>query len=164
MVFFYWLVCIREAGSSRTKLTALAGLMVSNGRHITIGRIGKYCTQSSPTSALSRKDQDLRPCFSPPQLRQGRSLWLPTLPNQRTNRYAVDGVLSVFVLFRSRICHTNHPVVASVMPMFILLHPRIFHTNRHEVVSAIPAFVLLHLHISHTNRYEVVGTTPLICA
>ena len=53
--FFYWLVYVKEAGDSRTKLTALAGLMVSNGRHITIGRVGKYCVQSSPTSALRGK-------------------------------------------------------------------------------------------------------------
>jgi len=26
------------------KLTALEGSMVTNGRHITIGRVGKYCT------------------------------------------------------------------------------------------------------------------------
>ena len=55
VVFFYWLVYVKEAGDSRTKLTALAGLMVSNGRHITIGRVGKYCAQSSPTSALNGK-------------------------------------------------------------------------------------------------------------
>ena len=53
--FFYWLVYVKEAGDSRTKITALAGLMVSNGRHITIGRVGKYCVQSSPTSALRGK-------------------------------------------------------------------------------------------------------------
>ena len=35
--------------------------------------------------------------------RQGRSLSLPTLPYQQTNRYAVDGVLSVFHLLHSRI-------------------------------------------------------------
>ncbi|EEX53220.1 hypothetical protein HMPREF6745_1293 [Prevotella sp. oral taxon 472 str. F0295] len=49
------------------------------------------------------------------QLRQGRSLWLPTLPYQRTNRYAVDGV----------------------MPAFVLLHPRICYTNSYEVIGAI---------------------------
>jgi len=37
------------------------------------------------------KDQDLRPCFLLSLPRQGRSLWLPTLPFQRTNRYAVVG-------------------------------------------------------------------------
>ena len=37
------------------KLTALAGLIVSNGRHITIGRVGKYCAPSSPRSALNGK-------------------------------------------------------------------------------------------------------------
>ena len=55
LVFFYWLVCVKEAGCSRTKLTALAGSMVSNGRHIIIERVGKYCAQSSPRSALSGK-------------------------------------------------------------------------------------------------------------
>ncbi|KDR51540.1 hypothetical protein [Hoylesella loescheii] len=38
-------------------------------------------------------DQDLRPCFSQPQPRQGRSLSLPTLPYQKTNRYAVVGTM-----------------------------------------------------------------------
>ena len=37
------------------KLTALAGLMVSNGRHIIIGRVGEFCTKSSPISALNGK-------------------------------------------------------------------------------------------------------------
>ena len=55
VVFFYWLVYVKEAGDSRTKLTALAGSMVSNGRHITIERVGKYCAPSSPTSALNGK-------------------------------------------------------------------------------------------------------------
>ena len=55
LVFFYWLVCIREAGCSRTKLTTLKGSMVSNGRYIAIERVGKYCAQSSPTSALNGK-------------------------------------------------------------------------------------------------------------
>ena len=39
-------------------------------------------------------DQDLRPCFSQPQLRQGRSFSLPTLPFQEANRYAVVGIIS----------------------------------------------------------------------
>ena len=51
--FFYWLVYVKEAGCSPMKLTALAGAMVSNGRHIIIGRVGKYCVPSSPTSALN---------------------------------------------------------------------------------------------------------------
>ena len=86
------------------------------------------------------KGQDLRPCFLSIQLRQGRSLWLPTLPYQRTNRYAVDGVLSVFHL----------------------LHFRIGYTNSYEVVSAIPAFVSFGLCISQTNRYAVVGVMPVL--
>ena len=53
--FFYWLVYVKEAGDSRTKLTALAGLMVSNGRYITIERVGEYYAPSSPTSALNGK-------------------------------------------------------------------------------------------------------------
>ena len=76
------------------------------------------------------------------QLRQGRSLWLPTLPYQRTNRYAVDGAKLVFYLLRLHISHTNSYQVVSVIPTFVLLRPR----------------------ISHTNGYAVVGTTPLICA
>ena len=55
LVFFYWLVYVKEAGCSRMKLTALAGLMVSNGRYIAIERVGKHCAQSSPTSALNGK-------------------------------------------------------------------------------------------------------------
>ena len=55
LVFFYWLVYVKEAGCSRMKLTALAGSMVSNGRHIIIGRVGKYCASSSPTSTLNGK-------------------------------------------------------------------------------------------------------------
>ena len=76
------------------------------------------------------------------QLRQGRSLWLPTLPYQRTNRYAVDGVMPAFYLLLLRISYPNHSVVVSVIPVFVLLSPR----------------------IGYTNRYAVVGTTPLICA
>ena len=76
------------------------------------------------------------------QLRQGRSLWLPTLPYQQTNRYAVDGA----------------------MPTFVLLHPHIGYTNRYAVDGVMPAFVLLSSHIGYTNRPVVVGTTPLICA
>ena len=33
LVFFFWFVCIKEARCSRTKLTALKGLMVSNGSY-----------------------------------------------------------------------------------------------------------------------------------
>ena len=75
-------------------------------------------------------------------LRQGRSLSLPTLPYQQTNRYAVDGAKPVLVSFRLCIGYTNRYVVTNVMPVF----------------------VSLRLRISHTNRYAVVGTTPLICA
>ena len=35
-------------------------------------------------------DQCLRHCFLSVPPRQGRLLWLPTLPFQQTNRYAVD--------------------------------------------------------------------------
>ena len=55
VVFFYWLVYVKEAGDSRTKLTALAGSMVSNGRHIIIGRVGEYYAPPSPRSALNGK-------------------------------------------------------------------------------------------------------------
>ena len=145
------------------KLTALAGSMVSNGRHIIIGRGGKHCAQSSPTGALNGKDQDLRPCFLSMQPRQGRSLWLPTLPFQKTNRYAVVGVTQVFYLLRLRISYTNRYEVASVMPEFVLLHLRISYTNRYEIASVMPEFVLLHPRISYTNRYAVDGITLLIC-
>ena len=49
------------------------------------------------------------------QLRQGRSLWLPTLPYQQTNRYAVDGAKLVFYLLLPHIDHTNHYAVVAVM-------------------------------------------------
>ena len=49
------------------------------------------------------------------QPRQGRSLWLPTLPYQRTNRYAVDGAKLVFYLLQLRISYTNHYAVVAVM-------------------------------------------------
>ena len=55
LVFSYWLVCIKEAGCSQMKLIALAGSTVSNGRHIIIGGVGKYCAPSSPRSALNGK-------------------------------------------------------------------------------------------------------------
>ena len=146
------------------KLTALAGLIVSNGRYIAIERVGKHCAQSSPTSALNGKDQDLRPCFLSIQLRQGRSLSLPTLPFQRTNRYAVDGVMPVFVLLRLCIGYPNHYAVVGVMPTFVLLRLCIGYTNRYGVDGVMPAFVLLCPRICYTNHPVVVGTTPLICA
>ena len=40
-------------------------------------------------------DQYLRHCFLSAQPRQGRSLWLPTLPYQQANRYAVVGMTEV---------------------------------------------------------------------
>ena len=76
------------------------------------------------------------------QLRQGRSLWLPTLPYQQTNRYAVDGAKLVFHLLCLRIGYPNHYAAVGAMSVFILLCP----------------------HIGRTNRYMVVSTTPLICA
>ena len=68
-------------------------------------------------------------------LRQGRSLSLPTLPFQKTNRYAVVGV----------------------MPAFVLLCTRISHTNRYAVVGTMQVLYLLRLRISYTNRYAVDG-------
>ena len=81
------------------KLTALAGAMVSDGRHITIGRGGKHCTPSSPRSALNGKKTKTYSLvgLSAP-LRQGRSLSLPTLPYQRTNRYAVVGATQATIV------------------------------------------------------------------
>ena len=62
-------------------------------------------------------DQYLRHCFLSVPPRQGRSLWLPTLPYQRTNRYAVDGAKLVFYLLYPHIGHTNHPMVVSTTPL-----------------------------------------------
>ena len=132
------------------------------------------------------KDQDLRPCLSPPQPRQGRSLWLPTLPYQQTNRYAVVGVIPTFVSFRFcigyanryavdgtkpvlvsfRLCigYINRYAVTSVMPVFVSFRLRISHTNRYAVDGAKPVLVSFCLCIGYINCYAVVGTTPLICA
>ena len=51
---------------------------------------------SLPISRLfeRKKTKNLRPSFVHLQLRQGRSQLLPTLPYQRTNRYAVVGIMS----------------------------------------------------------------------
>ena len=63
-------------------------------------------------------DQYLRHCFLSAQPRQGRSLWLPTLPYQKANRYAVDGAKLVFYLLLLRIGYTNRYAVVGVMPTF----------------------------------------------
>ena len=98
------------------------------------------------------------------QLRQGRSLWLPTLPFQKTNRYAVDGAKLVFYLLSHRIGYTNRYAVVGAMPVFVLLYPHIGYTNSYAVDGAKLVSYLLRPRISHTNGYAVVGTTPLICA
>ena len=98
------------------------------------------------------------------KLRQGRSLWLPTLPYQQTNRYAVDGAKLVFYLLRLRISHINRYAVVGAMPVFVLLYPHIGYTNSYPVDGAKLVSYLLRPRISHTNGYAVVGTTPLICA
>ena len=61
------------------------------------------------------KDQDLRPCFLLSLPRQGRSLSLPTLPFQRTNRYAVVGSMQMFFLLQTRINHANRCAVVSAI-------------------------------------------------
>ena len=86
-------------------------------------------------------DQDLRPCFSQPQPRQGRSLSLPTLPYQKTNRYAVDGVKLVFVFFCVCISQANRYAVDGAKPVLVSHRLRISHTNRYAVVRVIPTFV-----------------------
>ena len=106
------------------------------------------------------KDQDLRPCFLSIKLRQGRSLWLPTQPYQRTNRYAVVGAMPAFFTPTPHQLHTNRCVVASVMPMFVLLYPRISHTNSYAVDGVLSVFHLLHPRIGYTNSYAVVGVMP----
>ena len=43
-------------------------------------------------------------------LRQGRSLWLPTLPYQKTNRYAVVGIMlssCIFVCVKRIVIHAD---------------------------------------------------------
>jgi len=65
------------------------------------------------------KDQDLRPCFLLSLHRQGRSLSLPTLPIQRTNRYAVDGSMQMLFLLPTHINHANrYAVVGSIQMLF----------------------------------------------
>ena len=67
------------------------------------------------------KDQDLRPCFLLSLPRQGRSLWLPTLPFQKTNRYAVDGAIQMLFLPQTRINHANcYAVVGEINVVYDL--------------------------------------------
>ena len=66
----------------------------------------------------------------------------PTLHQLHTNRYAVVGVMPMFVLLRSRIGNTNRYEVVSAIPMFVFLRPRIGHTNRYAVVGVMPAFFI----------------------
>ncbi|KDR51233.1 hypothetical protein HMPREF1991_02685 [Hoylesella loescheii DSM 19665 = JCM 12249 = ATCC 15930] len=65
------------------------------------------------------KDQDLRPCFLLSLPRQGRSLWLPTLPSQQTNRYAVVGSMQMLFLLPAHINHANrYAVVGEIQAFF----------------------------------------------
>ena len=67
------------------------------------------------------KDQDLRPCFLLSLHRQGRSLSLPTLPFQKTNRYAVDGAMQMLLLLPTRINHVNcYAIVGAINVVYDL--------------------------------------------
>ena len=81
------------------------------------------------------KDQDLRPCFLLSLPRQGRSLWLPTLPFQKTNRYAVVGSIQMLFLLQTRINHANRCAEFGSMQMLFLLQTRINHANCYSVVA-----------------------------
>ena len=82
------------------------------------------------------KDQDLRPCSLLSLHRQGRSLSLPTLPFQKTNRYAVVGAKQMLFLLQTRINHANCNAVVGPMQMLFLLQTRINHVNRYAVVGS----------------------------
>jgi len=79
------------------------------------------------------KDQDLRPCFLLSLHRQGRSLSLPPLPFQQTNRYAVVGAKQMLFLLQTRINHANCYSVDGSMQMLFFLQTRINHVNRYAV-------------------------------
>ena len=65
-----------------------------------INRLNDWAMEESVMPILhleacsTETDQDLRPWVFSVQLRQGRSLWLPTLPYQQANRYAVVGTIA----------------------------------------------------------------------
>ena len=103
------------------------------------------------------KDQDLRPCFLLSLPRQGRSLWLPTLPFQRTNRYAVDGAKQMLFLLQTRINHVSRYSVDGSMLMFFLLQTRINHANRSSVVGEISGSYILYL----LKTYAILSCTRI---
>ena len=108
------------------------------------------------------KDQDLRPCFLLSLHRQGRSLWLPTLPSQQTNRYAVVGSIQMLFLLQTRINHANRYAVDGSMQMLFLLQTRINHANCYAVVSSMQMLFLLPTRINHANCYVVVGAIQML--
>ena len=103
------------------------------------------------------KDQDLRPCFLLSLPRQGRSLWLPTLPFQKTNRYAVDGAKQMLFLLQTRINHVSRYSVDGSMLMFFLLQTRINHANRSSVVGEISGSCILYL----LKKYAILSCTRI---
>ena len=108
------------------------------------------------------KDQDLRPCFLLSLHRQGRSLSLPTLPFQQTNRYAVVSSMQMLFLFQTRINHANHYAVDGSMQMLFLLQTRINHSSCYAVVGSVQMFFLLQTRINHSNYYVVVGSMQML--
>ena len=108
------------------------------------------------------KDQDLRPCSLLSLHRQGRSLWLPTLPFQRTNRYAVVSSMQMLFLFQTRINYANHYAVDGSMQMLFLLQTRINHSSCYAVVGPMQMLFLLQTRINHANRYAVVGAINVV--
>ena len=103
------------------------------------------------------KDQDLRPCFLLSLHRQGRSLWLPTLPSQRTNRYAVVGSMQMSFYFK---LVSNLPSLLGrwLNTDVVLLQTRINHANRYSVDGSMQMLFFLQTRINHVNRYAVDGS------
>ena len=56
--------------------------------------------------------QDLRPCFLSTSFRLGRSLLLPTLPYQKTNRYALVAIIDVYYIWPGSKCMVLNPELA----------------------------------------------------
>ena len=108
------------------------------------------------------KDQDLRPCFLLSLHRQGRSLSLPTLPFQQTNRYAVVGAKQMLFLLQTHINHVNRYAVVGSMQMLFLLQTRINHSSCYAVVGSMQMLFLLQTRINHVNRYAVGGSINVV--
>ena len=94
----------------------------------------QYAFIYNPTNKKKTKTYGLEGLYTP--FRQGRSLSLPTLPFQKTNRYAVDGSMQMLFLLQTHINHVNKYAVDGSILMLFLLQTCINYANHHAVVSA----------------------------